>query len=175
MTFLKTRVIKISLFIVLSSTLALAQSEPEQQDVFLRLTPLLGKTFKASFPNSEMTDEQQFEAVYGGKFIRNIHRVRNAVGKVVYEGETLFAKDHKTNGIVFWYWNSTGGYVEGQLKIEEERLSVYGENHGPAGQIAEVRSSMYNISEKGYTSEAFFLKDGVWEPRWVMTFKVVEP
>ncbi len=95
-------------------------------------SPLVGRDWVAEFPGNNVTDTQRFEWVLGARFLRNVHHVR-AGGKVVYEGETIYAWDQRAQRIVWWYWNSTGGYVTGTIAIREDgAIATEGENHGPS-------------------------------------------
>lgn len=143
----------------------------EGDAIFAMMKPLIGKQFKGSFPNSSVYDEQHFSTVYDGKFIRNIHFVKDETGKILYEGETIFARDLQKGTVQFWYWNTTGGYVVGSLVLEGQRIMVTGKNTGPANQTPEVKSSMWDISADGYVASSYFLKDGNWEEQWTMEYK----
>jgi hypothetical protein len=124
-------------------------------------SPLVGREWVADFPGNKVTDTQRFEWVLGAKFLRNIHHVR-AGGKVVYEGETIYAWDQRAQRIVWWYWNSTGGYVTGTIVFREDgALVAEGENHGAADQLDRVRTVM-RIGPDQWTSVRAQLRDGTW-------------
>ena len=141
------------------------------QEPLAVLQPLIGPTWKATFPGSDMTDTQTFEWVFDRKFVRNIHWVTNAKGEVVYRGEALYAWDPKSEQIVWWYWNATGGYIEGTSKVEGKKIISKGINHAPPGQPPETLSEMV-ISDGEWQSIQFFKKETGWEQRFSMTFKV---
>ena len=124
-------------------------------------SPLVGREWIAEFPGSNVTDTQRFEWVLGAKFLRNIHHVR-AGGKVVYEGETIYAWDQRAQRIVWCYWNSTGGYVTGTIAIREDgALVADGENHGAADQLDRVRTVM-RIGADQWTSTGAQERNGKW-------------
>ena len=85
--------------------------------------PLVGTSWVATFPNGA-SDEQKFEWLYDGRFLRNTHEVKSPEGAVVYAGETIYAVD--TDGTIgWWYWNTTGGYMTGTVtKTTSNRISL---------------------------------------------------
>jgi len=143
----------------------------EDVDKLAVLKPLVGHTYVGTFPNGNMTDVHSFEWVFEDKFIRNKHEVRNADGQTVYAGEAIYAWDPKTESLVFWYWNTTGGFVEGAVAEENGKLMANGENHGQKGQVAKVRSALWDIGSDSYKATSYFWKDGAWQEQWTMTFK----
>jgi hypothetical protein len=121
-----------------------------------------GTQWIGRFPDGDLTDEQRFEWVYGGRFLRNTHRVRNAAGDVVYEGETIFAWDPSNDRIAWWYWNTTGGHITGTMVETEQGWISEGENHAPSGQTPRVRGAMVDITSVSWESVQYFERDGEW-------------
>ncbi len=160
--------------LALFSVVALAQeggSGADRAGPFESMRPLVGHTFVAIFPNGKMTDTQHFEWVYGGKFIRNVHHVRNEKGEVVYEGETIFAYDQKQKRLTYYYFNATGGYLTGYAVTENGRQIWYGENHADAAQTDETKSAIWDVSAAGYKATQYFRKEGEWQEQWTMSFE----
>jgi enterochelin esterase-like enzyme/predicted esterase len=145
---------------------------PETVPQALRpFAPLVGKLWVAALPSGSLSDEQQFEWVYGGRFLRNEHWVRNAAGEVVYEGETLYAWDPLSEQIVWWYWNATGGYVDGTMSESQGALVFAGRNHAPDGQTPRVRGALRDVSATGWESVQFLDRDGEWVERWTIPYR----
>ncbi|HVR42361.1 MAG TPA: hypothetical protein VMS56_02850 [Thermoanaerobaculia bacterium] len=134
------------------------------------LAPLVGSRWVGTFPGGKLTDEQRFEWVFGGRFLRNTHQVKNEAGEVVYEGETIYAWDETDRQIVWWYWNATGGFITGTLKREGDAWIASGVNHAPESQTPAVRSEI-RISDGSWESRSFFQRDGEWTERFRMTFR----
>src|SRR5262245_34831519 len=135
-------------------------------------SPLVGREWIAHFPGNDVTDTQRFEWALGAKFLRNTHQVR-AGSKVVYEGETIYAWDQRAQRIVWWYWNSTGGYVVGTMAIREDgALVAEGENHGAADQLDRVRTIM-RIGKDEWTSAGAQERDGKWTEQPPRTYRPV--
>ena len=133
--------------------------------------PLIGRSWTAEFPGGKATDHQQFEWVYGEKFVRNTHQVRSAEGGVVYEGETVYAWDARQQRIVWWYWNSTGGYVTGTAHRRDDGAIVSeGENSGPANQLDRTRLIL-RIGDGQWTSQGAQQRDGKWTEQPARTYR----
>lgn len=158
-------------FMMIPATLV--GGEPTVPEHFKALSPLVGKTWVGSFPGGA-SDTQKFEWLYNGKFLRNTHWVKNAGGDVVYEGETVFAWDHKKKTVVWWYWNTTGGHMTGTLWEEDGAYMFEGENNAPDGQTAKARGA-YLIGKDSWTSVQYFWKDGAWQKQGEVVFKTVDP
>ena len=158
-------------FAVLAPPQAYGESPaPQPLGQLAIFSPLVGRDWVAEFPGNNVTDTQRFEWALGARFLRNVHHVR-AGGKVVYEGETIYAWDQRAQRIVWWYWNSTGGYVVGTIAIREDRAIVAdGENHGAADQLDRVRSVM-RIGANEWTSVGAQERDGKWTDQPVRTYR----
>ena len=128
--------------------------------------PLIGRDWTAPLPNGGLTDTQRFEWVYGKKFIRNTHWVKTAKGEVVYEGETVYGWDARSGRIVWWYWNASGGYLEGTATIGADGvITIEGENHGDSKQLDRIRSTIritHATSADTWTFSPSSEKDHVW-------------
>jgi hypothetical protein len=155
--------------------IAVAVEAPEHPAPLQRIfAALCGRTFVAPFPDGDLTDTQTFAWMLGGHFVRNRHTVSNAEGKVLYEGETVYTVDARSGDVVWWYWNTTGGYVVGTLTVEGERVVFEGENHAPEGQPVRVRGAWEQISAEGLVSTSYFEEEGGWRERFRMKFVPVE-
>lgn len=146
-----------------------AGTAPGKLDAF---APLVGRDWTAPLPTGNVTDTQRFEWVYGKKFIRNTHAVKTKDGAVVYEGETIYAWDARAGRIVWWYWNASGGYLEGTASIGADgTISTEGQNHGGGNQLDRTRSTMRIIAADAWTFAAFSEKDGVWDSGPMRTYR----
>ena len=137
------------------------------------LAGLVGHPWVAALPGGKLTDTQTWTWAYGGKFLRSVHEVRDGDGKAVYGGETIYAWDAREEHLVWWYFNTTGGYVEGTLVPEGERTyRVEGRNHGPASQKSEIHGLM-EIADGSWSSTSLELKDGELREANRLEFKPV--
>lgn len=99
-----------------------------------------------------------------GKFLRNVHRVSDEQGRVVYEGETVYGWDPAAKQFRWWYFNSTGGWIDGTVAVEKDGTLVFdGDNHGGPGQTARVRSSASFDAQGKLHAKTWFAKDGDWK------------
>ncbi len=140
---------------------------PGKLDAF---APLIGRDWTAPLPNGVLTDTQRFEWMFGKKFVRNTHEVKTAKGEVVYEGETIYAWDARAGGIVWWYWNASGGYVEGTATIGADgAISIEGQNHGGGDQLDRIRSTI-RVNGDTWSFAPSYEKDGAWKSDPVRTY-----
>lgn len=141
---------------------------PGKLDAF---APLIGRDWTAPLPVGNLTDTQHFEWMFGKKFIRNIHAVKTVKGEVVYEGETVYAWDARSDRIVWWYWNASGGFLEGTASIATDgTISTEGENHGDPNQLDRVRSTI-RITGDGWTFAPSIERNHVWEDEPTRTYR----
>jgi hypothetical protein len=149
-----------------------AEAVPGKLDVF---APLIGRNWTAPLPNGNLTDTQRFEWEYGRKFVRNTHEVKTAKGEVVYDGETIYAWDARAGRIVWWYWNASGGYLEGTASISADgAISTEGQNHGDASQLDRTRSTI-RMTADAWTFTPSYEKDGVWKNEPMRTYRPLVP
>jgi hypothetical protein len=133
--------------------------------------PLVGADWVAELQGGQVTDTQRYEWTLDRKFIRNTHQVRTNDGQVVYEGETIYAWDSRGDRIVWWYWNTTGGYVTGTVTVAPDgTLVVEGDNHGPKDQLDRTRVRI-RISSDAWTSAGSQERDGKWTDLPLRTYR----
>lgn len=145
-----------------------ASAAPNKLDAF---SPLIGRDWISPLPKGNLTDTQRFEWMYGKKFVRNTHEVKTEKGQVVYEGETIYAWDARAGRIVWWYWNASGGYLEGTASIGAGgTITVEGQNHGAANQLDRTRSTM-RITADAWTFTPSYEQDGVWHNEPMRTYR----
>jgi len=133
--------------------------------------PLIGRDWTSPLPKGNLTDTQHFEWMYGKKFVRNTHAVKTAKGEVVYEGETVYAWDARSSRIVWWYWNASGGYLEGTVSIGADgAINTEGQNHGNSDQLDRIRSSIRIMGDR-WTFAPSYEKDHVWNSEPIRTYR----
>jgi hypothetical protein len=135
--------------------------------------PFVGGAWVAALSGEGVTDTQRFEWTLGGRFVRNTHEVR-AQSQVVYAGETIYAWDVRAEKIVWWYWNTTGGFVTGTLTIDADgSFTTEGENHGAKDQLDRTRSRI-RFAGDSWTSQGSQEKNGSWTEQPVRTYRRVK-
>jgi hypothetical protein len=177
------RTLLLTLSLLLSPNAAPEDKAPAPADPIPALRPLaalVGPKWVADFPGGKLSDTQIWSWAYDGKFLRSVHEVKDAEGRVVYGGETIYGWDAREEHLTWFYFNATGGIVTGTLEPDvpdvegsEGRWRIAGENHGPADQLQEVRGLMA-IEGDGWSSTSFALKDGEWREQAKLVFRPAE-
>ena len=131
---------------------------------------LAGSCWTATFPDGKQTDTHCFETVFGGRFIRDRHVVKN--GKAPYEGETLYAWDANTKKLVYTYWASDGGLSSGRVEPAASGELTFHEAYvGDAGAMR--LKTTWTPKPDGYEASTMSRKDGdgAWKEMWKMSFR----
>ena len=97
--------------------MAAAASPQAPADVF---TGLVGSCFSAPMPQGA-SDTHCFSAATGGKLVMDVHAVKDASGKIVYQGVTVYtpAADGK---VALAYSNSMGDVMPGEVSRTGDKL-----------------------------------------------------
>jgi len=144
--------------------LLLAAAAPALAPALAPLAPLTGHCWVAELPEG-MRDTHCFEAMYGGRFVRDRHVV--ARGAPVYEGETVYAAD-PAGGAAYTYWSSDGATLRGTMRADGPALD-FGETVSRDSSGREVRMRVaWRLAEGGYEAR--------WEsadPRFRRTMRFV--
>ena len=164
----------IAIFVSVCLTLPVLAADPSPIPQLQPFAQLVGTTWVGEFPDGKALDEQEFEWVFGGRFLRNVHRVKTLDGTVVYEGETIYAWDPKRESIVWWYWNTTGGHIVGTMASTDAGWLFEGENHAPPPQPERVRGMFRLTSDREWQSVQYFPSDDGWKERFTITFRPKE-
>lgn len=109
---------------------------------------LVGKCFVAAVGPAS-TDRHCFEAVYGGKHVRDRHRV-SVDGKIVYGGETIYSRSGSE--VVFTYINTLGGVGHGKAVGAAGGISFTGSMRGAPGTAPQPMDSTWRWLGTGYTA-----------------------
>ena len=110
---------------------------------------LVGKCFTAGVGEGAR-DRHCFTALFGGKHLRDSHRVLLG-GKVVYRGETTYSLDGGT--VRFLYINSLGGSGHGEARAISGGIAFTGTMHAePGAQPQSMASTWALLSGGGYAA-----------------------
>ena len=130
---------------------------------------LVGSCWKGAFTaDGKVTDTHCFEAVYGGRFIRDRHIVEGAPGP--YSGETLYRWDAGARVIRYAYDASDGGHSDGTARAVEGGLRFEDRYTGPDGQPLVMRASWMRDGQDAYLATTEAEEDGVWRPKFKLRF-----
>lgn len=137
------------------------------------LAPFPGGEWVGELPNG-MTDTQRFRAVAMGRYVVGDHEVRGADGALLYSGTTVYGPEPTDDTLRWWYFNATGGRVEGRFREEGDALVFEGVNHAPGAeaQTARVRAAMRldPADPDRFVSVTWFDDDGEWRLEREVTY-----
>jgi hypothetical protein len=153
--------------LAISAAFALRAQDPADPD-FGRLATLVGRCWIGTFPDGKQTHEHCFEWVFGRKFIRDRHIVRN--GKAPYQGETLYGWESKEKRVAFWYWNSEGQILRGRVEYRPDAIVFPAELETPDGPV-ELRAAWTRMGPQGYQAEESRRVGGQWKTLWTVELK----
>jgi hypothetical protein len=128
------------------------------------LRPLVGKTWRATFPESKpdkpMVDVSRFEVALNGQAVRNLHAINDGE----YGGETLIFWDKEKQAIVYYYFTTAGFYTTGTMRAEGESMVSHEHVKGEAGGITEVRGTYRVLPDGRLHVKTEYRKGGEWGP-----------
>ena len=107
----------ISLLSALAASTAPALSEPLQPMAFLA-----GQCWSGPVAGGKHIDTHCFEPMHGGRHLRDRHEVKDASGKVVYGGETIYGWNGKTKRVEYAYFSSDGAVSYGSMVPKDGAL-----------------------------------------------------
>lgn len=108
--------------------------------------PLVGSCW-SFHQHGGIKDRHCFEAVYGGKHVRDRHVVTSGPN-AVYEGETLYSVE--AGQVVFTYWNSLGGVGRGTMSAKDGLLSFRLRMRGSPDAEAKDVATVWRVAPDGY-------------------------
>lgn len=147
----------------LTTALALYAAAPARADRAPDLSlfgRLVGKCYAASI-GPAATDRHCFEAVYGGKHLRDRHRVM-VDGKVVYAGETIYSRSGAE--IVFTYINTLGGVGHGKASAAPSGITFTGSMRSAPSRPPQPMDSSWRWQGTGYAASDGKGADVVFKP-----------
>ena len=164
-------------FLVVAAGSTLASASRGKTPLTSELAPLAflaGQCWSGPFGDGKTTDEDCFEWVYDGRFLRDRHIVRG--GKKPYRGETLYYWDAAGNSITYIYFNSDGGVSRGTARAEGDTLVFPSERHTfEGGATREYGTTWKREGDDRYVAITSELKDGKWQEAWRVDFKRSHP
>ena len=112
---------------------------------------LVGHCWAGEFKGGAETDTHCFEALYGGRHVRDVHEVRKASGERTYAGETIYSWNGKAGRIEYTYVSSDGGVSRGSVKPVEGALDFGDEVYnGPDGKELRISTLWKRSGETAY-------------------------
>jgi hypothetical protein len=152
---------------MIATPLAAADAE-STGDGLAPLAWLAGSCWTGTFADGKTRDVVCYEWMLDGKFLRSRHRVVDGEGP--YSGETILARNPTTGALEFYYFNSAGGIVRGEIEPAAEGLRFPREIVEIRGERFELRSVWSRPTEDRYVAATEKLVDGEWRPFMTIEF-----
>lgn len=154
--------------------LALAAANAPLAEPLAPLQFLAGRCWAASIGDGSQVDTHCFEPMYGGRHLRDRHVVTDTQGKVIYEGETIYAWNGKARRIEFAYFSSDGGVSYGSVVARDGgRLLDFGDEvfAGPDGKELRIATEWRRDGDSAYeaVSKSSFMPTGKRVTRYQLT------
>jgi uncharacterized protein YndB with AHSA1/START domain len=141
-----------------------------QEDPLAPLGFLLASCWKGEMAPG-VTDTHCFDALHGGRFIRDRHLVEGPDGP--YSGESVYRWDAATKSIRYTYAASDGGYSEGVARVIEGGLAFDDRYQTARGEAMTLRARWMREAAGGYSAITETEKDGTWKPMFTVRFTQV--
>jgi hypothetical protein len=153
---------------VLVGSSLLASAAPAADAPLAPLSRLAGHCWKGEFADGGSWDRHCFEWAYDGKFLHDKHVVTGK--RAPYGGETFYRHDAKDNRIVFHYFNSQGGYSEGDVQPAQNELRFPEERYEQGGKTLVLRTTWRFEGDARYLAVTEHQRDGQWVEAWRIAF-----
>ncbi|MGH8495984.1 MAG: hypothetical protein ACREVN_07590 [Gammaproteobacteria bacterium] len=137
---------------------------------FEALEYLAGHCWTARFDNGR-TDEQCYDWLYGGRFLRSRHVVDS---DPPYEGTTIFSWDPEKSRIRFHYFTSMGAVSEGYLEPDGDAIRIPETHVGEDGKTTAMETSYRRSGEREYRVASREQTDEGWQEMWTLIYRRVD-
>jgi hypothetical protein len=145
-----------------------ATAPVEPSELLKPMAFLAGHCWKGTLPDGRATDEHCFSWLYGGRALRDTHRVRKA-GKPDGVGESTYYVDSAGNHIEFLYIENSGGFSRGTVESLPEALLFPDTQYIADGEALVYRARWTRQGDKAY--EAW--SEAQTEQGWSTLFRIV--
>jgi hypothetical protein len=154
--------------VLLLVSATLASAAPAADSPLATLSRLAGHCWKGEFAEGGSWDRHCFAWAYDGKFLHDKHVVTGK--RAPYGGETFYRYDEKAKRILFHYFNSQGGYSEGDVQPAQNELRFPEERYEQGGKSLVLRTIWRFESETKMLAVTEQQKDGNWLESWRVSF-----
>ncbi len=131
-----------------------------------------GHCWKGPFPDGKSTDEHCFSWMFGKQFLRDVHHVRDDAGKVVYEGETIYAWDPQRRLIGWRYFSAAGFVMDGTVTRDGANL-VFPATYVTPDGVQDIRAT-WTPHDGGYRAVSAQKSAEGWKEQFAVEFKRVD-
>jgi hypothetical protein len=153
----------------------------EMNPHFEPLRPLLGRTWRGTFPASTpekpVVDVSRFEITLHGQAVRSRHSINDGD----YGGESFIVWDETKQSLVYYYFTTAGFHTIGTMRVEDGALVSRETVVGAADGITEVQGTHRVLPDGRLHVRTRYLKNGAWvegremhyveDPQAVVRFK----
>ena len=154
----------VAVLMVAGSTPAISEDEQPLSP----LSRLAGHCWKGEFADGGSWDRHCFEWAYDGKFLRDQHVVTGK--RAPYAGETWYRFDSKSQRIVFHYFNSMGGYSQGDVQPAQRELRFPEERYEQDGKTQVLRTIWRFDAETTMVALTEQRNGDTWVEAWRVTY-----
>ena len=152
----------------LLGSLALTSAAPAADAPLAPLSRLAGPCWKGEFADGGSWDRHYFEWAYDGKFLHDKHVVTGK--RAPYGGETFYRYDAKAQRILYHYFNSQGGYSEGDVQPAQNELHFPEERYEQGGKTMVLRTIWKFDGDAKMLAVTEQQRDGQWVEAWRIAF-----
>lgn len=162
------------LALIMAMQAATAAPAPALAAELQPLAFLVGSCWRASFPGGRASDTHCYTAMYGGRYIRDVHVV--AGGPPGYGGETIYRWDPQAHRIHYEYYASDGGHSSGSAVVTAAGVDFPDDVYvGPDGAAMTLRT-VQTGDAAGYTRVSSARQpDGSWRALFTLRFTRAGP
>jgi hypothetical protein len=153
---------------LLLGSLAVASAALAADAPLAPLSRLAGHCWKGEFADGGSWDRHCFEWAYDGKFLHDKHVVTGK--RAPYGGETFYRYDAKAQRILYHYFNSQGGYSEGDVQPAQNELRFPEERYQQDGKTMVLRTIWRFEGEAKMLAVTEQQRDGQWVEAWRIAF-----
>lgn len=152
-----------------------AADTPQVATAYQPLAFLVGHCWRGAATGSKVTDEHCFSWIYEGKFVRDVHVLTGADGKVTGRGESIYMWDSAAQQLAYLYIESGGGFSHGTLSAEGTTLVFPPTHYVEDGKEQVYRSRWERAGNVAYNVVTEFQDKGAWVPGFSVHMLRVPP
>jgi hypothetical protein len=141
-----------------------AADTPPAEAAYQPLAYLVGHCWRGAAAGSKVSDEHCFSWVFEGKFVRDVHVLTDAGGKVTGRGESIYLWDSAAHELQYLYIESGGGFSRGTLTAQESTLVFPPTHYVEDGQEQVYRSHWQRAGADAYDVVTEFRGKAGWMP-----------
>src|SRR5262245_18847006 len=157
-----------TLVFALLGSIALTSTAPAADAPLAPLSRLAGHCWKGELADGGSWDRHCFEWAYDGKFLHDKHVVTGK--RAPYGGETFYRYDAKAQRILYHYFNSQGGYSEGDVHPAQNELRFPEERYEQDGKTMVLRTIWRFEGDAKMLAVTEQQRDDQWVEAWRIAF-----